>query len=402
MSYPTLKGRRVVVGVCGGIAAYKACDVISRLRQAEADVRVVATRNATEFVGLATLRALSGQDVACEMFGEMPETEIEHIALAEFGEVVAVVAATANVIGKLAGGICDDLLTTTINAAAGKVILAPAMNWRMWENPITQRNVRLLGELGYVFVGPDCGHLACGEAGVGRLCSAEDILDAIDQALGPDDSRLRGRKVLITSGPTREWLDPVRFITNPSSGKMGFALAREALARGAEVTVVSGPTAERAPWGAEVVSVESTEEMLEAVQARVEQSDVVIGAAAPTDLRPAARAEQKINKDAAGCTIEFQLTPDILATIAADKGSRIHVGFAAESENLEQNALRKLEGKGVDLIVANDITARGCGFGSETNEVTIYDRGGGSRHITQRPKREVAIAICDEVERLLA
>lgn len=401
MSHPTLRDRRVVVGVCGGIAAYKACEVVSRLRQDGAQVRVVMTRNATEFVGLATMRALSGRDVACEMFGAMPEMEIEHISLAEFGEVIVVVAATANVIGKVAAGICDDLLTTTINAAAGTVIFAPAMNRRMWENPITQRNVQDLGALGYVFVGPDCGRLACGDTGMGRLCGVEDIVDAVDQALGPADSKLRGRRVLITSGPTREWLDPVRFISNPSSGKMGFALAQEALARGARVCVVSGPTGERPPWGAEVVRVDTTDEMLGAVEAALEGMDVVVGAAAPADFGPAARAEQKIKKDRAA-SLELELTPDILATIAPGKGSRIHVGFAAESEDLEGNARAKLEAKGLDMIVANDITAVGAGFGGETNEVTIYNRSGAARHVERCTKREVAAAVWDEVERLLS
>ena len=400
MSHPTLKDRRIVVGVCGGIAAYKACEVVSRLRQDGAQVRVVMTRNATEFVGLATMRALSGQDVACEMFGAMPEMEIEHIALAEFGEVIIVVAATANVIGKVAGGICDDLLTTTINAAAGTVIFAPAMNRRMWENPITQRNVQTLAALGYVFVGPDCGRLACGDMGMGRLCSAEDILDAVDQALGPPESRLRGRRVLITSGPTREWLDPVRFISNPSSGKMGFALAQEALARGARVLVVSGPTTQRPPWGAEVVRVETTEEMLRAVQAGLEGTDVVVGAAAPADFRPVVRAEHKLKKSRAAA-LELELTPDIIASLASGKGQRIHVGFAAETGDLERNARAKLEAKGLDMIVANDITAAGAGFGGDTNEVTIYNQSGAARHVEQCTKREVAVAVWDEVERLL-
>ncbi len=401
MSYETLSGRRIVVGVCGSIAAYKACEVISRLRQAQAEVRVVPTRNATKFVGLATLRALSGQNVAVEMFDDIPEMEIEHISLADFGEVIVVVAATANTIGKVAAGICDDLLTTTISAAAGKVIFAPAMNWRMWENPITQRNVETLRGYDYQFVGPDCGHLACGETGVGRLCGTDDILDAIDQALGPDDSKLRGKRAIITAGPTREWLDPVRFISNPSTGKMGFALAQEALARGMQVTVISGPTCERAPWGADLVEAETTEDMLNAVQEAHAEADVLIGAAAPADYRPEARAEQKLKKTSeGGRTLSLVGTPDILASAMQAKGHRIHVGFAAESENLQQNALGKLEAKGLDLIVANDITAPDAGFGADTNEVTIYGRDGRSTPVGKRSKRQVAQAVFDEIERL--
>ena len=400
MTYSALEGRRIVVGVCGSIAAYKVCDVISRLRQAQAQIRVMATPHATEFVGLATLRALSGANVACEMFDRYPASDIEHISLGEFGEVLVIVAATANTIGKVAHGVCDDFLTTTLCAAAGKVIFAPAMNWRMWENPITQRNVRLLTELGYGFVGPDCGHLACGDAGSGRLCGTDDILDAIDQALGPPDSKLRGLDVLITSGPTREWLDPVRFICNPSSGKMGFALAREALARGAKVTVVSGPTALRAPYGANVLSVETTDEMAGAVGEHLSHSDVLIGAAAPVDFRPERRAVDKIKKTGDGLAVRLVPTPDILADAAGDKGTRIHVGFAAESQQVTQNAAKKLDAKGLDLIVANDITAPGSGFAADTNEVVILSRDGAPRHVGKCGKRQVAVAILDEVERL--
>lgn len=402
MTRPTLRGRRVVVGVCGSIAAYKACEVISRLRQEGAQVRVVATLNATRFVGLATLRALSGQDVACEMFGQIPAMEIEHVSLAEFGEVVVVVAATANVIAKTAAGICDDLLTTTLCAAAGKIIFAPAMNWRMWDNPVTQRNVSTLRELGHVMVGPDRGRLACGEEGVGRLASIEDILDAVDQALGPPDSKLRGRTVLITSGPTREWLDPVRFLSNPSSGKMGCDLAREALARGARVILVSGPGSAAAPWGTQTVRVETTAEMLQAVQEHVAGCDVLVGAAAPADFRPRTVADQKLKKEQASLHLELERTPDILATVAGTRGTRIHVGFAAETQDLEANALGKLERKGLDLVVANDVGTPGLGFGSEDNAVSIYGRQGKLREVGPCSKREVAIAIWDEVERLLA
>lgn len=409
MSQTALQGRRVVVGVCGGIAAYKACEVVSRLRQAGAEVRVVCTRNATEFVGLTTFRALSGQDVACETFGAIAALEIEHISLAEFGEAMVVVSATANVIGKVASGICDDLLTTTLNAAAGKVILAPAMNWRMWGNPITQRNVTTLRDLGYWFVGPDCGHLACGEEGMGRLSAVEDILDAVDQALGPAESKLTGKRVLITSGPTREWIDPVRFLSNPSSGKMGYALAREALTRGAQVTVVTGPTHERAPWRAEIVPVDTTAEMLEAVSTRHHETDVLVGAAAPVDFSPVRRTDHKIKKTSdlaapdatAHLVLELQETPDILATLASRKGSRVHVGFAAETHDVEANALGKLQRKNLDAIVCNDITAPGAGFAGDTNEVTIYHRTGETRRVPQADKRDIAIAIWDEIEKLI-
>jgi phosphopantothenoylcysteine decarboxylase / phosphopantothenate---cysteine ligase len=395
-------GRRVVVGLCGSVAAYKACEVISRLRQDGAEVRVVATPNASRFVGLATLRALSGAEVACEMFGAAPQFEIEHISLAEFGEVFVIVAATANVLAKAAAGICDDLLTTTLCAAAGQVIFAPAMNWRMWENPITQRNAQTLRDLGYWFVGPECGHLACGEEGAGRLSPTADILDAVDQALGPATSGLRGKHVLITSGPTREWLDPVRFISNPSTGKMGAALAREALARGARVSLVTGPTELRPPWRAEVTAVDSAAEMQRAVAALHPDCDVLIAAAAPADFAPAQMAEAKLKKTGAPLHLELQPTPDILASVAGAKGSRIHVGFAAETHDLEGNARAKLQRKNLDLIAANDITAPGAGFAGDTNAVTLFHRDGSSRSVPVAAKRRIAATILDEVEALLA
>lgn len=395
------EGRRVVVGVAGSIAAYKACDVVSRLRQAGAQVRVVMTPAATEFVGVATLRALSGHNVAVEMFAAYPTEEFEHLSLADFGEAMVIVGATANVLGKVASGICDDLLTTSICAAACKVLFAPAMNWRMWENPITRRNVAILQDAGYSFVGPDCGHLACGEAGAGRLCGPEDILDAIDQALGPADSRLRGKRVLITSGPTREWLDPVRFLSNPSTGKMGVALAQEALARGAQVTLVTGPASARPPWGADVVPVETTQEMHDAVMARCAETDVLIGAAAPADFRPESVAASKIKKTGQGLVLPLVGTPDILRSVADSGTGAVRVGFAAESDDLEANARGKLERKDLDLIVANDVTAAGAGFGSDTNEVTMFRRDGGVMQVARCSKRKVAAAILDEVERLL-
>jgi len=399
VTYETLKGRRVVVGVCGSIAAYKACDLVSKLVQVGAEVRVVMTRSATQFVGPTTFRALSGSDVAVELFGAIPEMEIEHISLAEFGEALILVGATANVIGKITGGICDDLLTTTVCAAKGRVLLAPAMNWRMWGNPITQRNVEALRDLGYVFVGPDAGHLACGDTGSGRLAAREDMLDALDQVLGKADTLIRGKRVLVTSGPTREWLDPVRFISNPSSGKMGCALAQEALCRGAEVTIVTGPTAERPPWRAEVVPVETTEEMLQAVVARHEDCDVIIGAAAPADFRPVQRSEHKVKKQDATRALDLEATPDILAATASRDSRRVYVGFAAETQETEKHALEKLERKHLDLIVANDVSAAGSGFAGDTNEVTIYSRREQPVHVGCCSKREVAVHVWDAIER---
>ena len=252
-----------------------------------------------------------------------------------------------------------------------------------------------------MFVDPACGYLACGETGVGRLADPRDILDAVDQGLGPVDSRLRGKRVLVTSGPTREWLDPVRFISNPSSGKMGIALAQEALRRGAQVTLVTGPTSERPPWGAEVVSVETTEEMLRGVEALVAGADVVIGAAAPADYQAGHVADRKIKKTGGALELELTPTPDILAAIAGSKGRRVHVGFAAETQDLEANAKAKLEAKGLDLIVANDVSAPGVGFGGDTNAVTLYGRDGSAVTVAMSSKREVAGVVLDEIENLM-
>ncbi len=374
-----LAGRRIVVAVTGGIAAYKACELVSKLVQASAEVRVMMTENAHYFVGETTFRALTGQPVATEMFAELPEAEMEHISAADFAEVIAVVPATANILGKVVSGICDDLVTTTINAASGPVVFAPAMNGRMWQNPITQRNVRQLEGLGYHIVEPAEGWLACGEVGVGRLADIEKIVAALAAVLRPPDSgaSLSGRRVLITAGPTREYLDPIRFISNPSSGKMGFALAQVASQRGAEVTVVAGPTTVAPPASTEAMNVESAEEMRDAVMARLTGTDVFVGAAAVANFRPAQAADEKISKSAQGLDLHLVPTPDILGEVSrADSRPLVVVGFAAETENIEENARRKLQERNLDLIVANAVTEPESGFGVDTNEVIILRRDG--------------------------
>ena len=399
-----LAGRQIVVAVTGGIAAYRACELVSGLVQAGSEVRVIMTENAHYFVGETTFRALTGQPVATEMFAELPETEMEHISAAKFAEVIAVVPATANILGKVVSGICDDLVTTTINAAGGPVIFAPAMNWRMWQNPITQRNVGQLEALGYHIVEPEAGWLACGEVGAGRLADIEKIVAALAAALRQPGSgtSLSDRRVLITTGPTREYLDPIRFISNPSSGKMGFALAQVALRRGAEVTVVAGPTAVAPPAGVEVVDVESAEEMRDAVMARLAGTDIFISAAAVANFRPAQRADEKISKSAQGLELHLVATPDILGEVAAseDRPAAV-IGFAAETENLEENARRKLHERDLDLIVANVVTGPETGFGADTNEVVILRRDGSHREVSRRLKAEVAEIILDEIEQLL-
>ncbi len=399
-----LQGRRIVITVTGGIAAYKACELVSRLTGAGAEVRVVMTENARRFVGEASFRALSGHPVCGDMFEEPASDEIAHISLAEFAEIVVVVPATANILGKVAGGICDDFASTVICATRGPVVMAPAMNWAMWQNPIVQGNCQKLQELGYRIVAPEVGRLACGEEGPGRLASLGTILAEIAVALDESrrDSSLAGKQVLITAGPTREYLDPVRFISNPSTGKMGLALARVALARGAQVTVVSGPTELEPPGQAEMVGVESAADMHQAVMSRLDEVAVFIGVAAVANFAPRSRAEQKIASSEEGLAVELAPTAHILADVAASpQRPQIVVGFAAETENVIESAQRKLVDRNLDLVVANDLTVPGAGFGTATNEVTIVRADGTMRQVAKSAKEQVAQVIIDEIEQLL-
>jgi phosphopantothenoylcysteine decarboxylase/phosphopantothenate--cysteine ligase len=363
------------------------------------------TDNARHFVGPATFRALSGHPVVWAMFEEPTTDEIEHVSLAEFAEVVAVVPATANVLGKIAAGVCDDFVTTAVCAADGPVVLAPAMNWRMWENPIVQRNCDLLVSLGYRVVPPESGRLACGEEGTGRLASLATVLAAIVDALnavpGPD-STLDGRHVLITAGPTREHLDPVRFLSNPASGKMGFALARAARARGAAVTVVSGPTALGVPPGVTVTAVTSAQQMHEAVVRHLPGTDIFIGAAAVANFAPQTAAAEKLPSDAASMTVELVPTAHILGEVAhSEHRPQVVVGFAAETGDVREKASRKLAERGLDLVVANDVMLPGAGFAVDTNEVVIVRRDGSVFELTQRTKDEIAQTVLDEIEQIL-
>jgi len=399
-----LKGRRIVIVVTGGIAAYKACELVSRLTGVGAEVRVVMTENARRFVGEATFRALSGHPVCGDMFEEPAADEIPHISLADFAEVIAVVPATANILGKVAGGICDDFASTVICAARGPVVIAPAMNWAMWENPIVQGNCEKLGEIGYRIVAPEVGRLASGEEGPGRLASLETIVAEIIRVLDESarDSSLSGKQVLITAGATREYLDPVRFISNPATGRMGLALAWAAIARGAPVTVVSGPTELEPPRQAEMVGVESAADMHQAVMERLGEVDIFIGAAAVANFTPRSRAEQKIGSSEQGLTVELAPTPHILADVAASaQRPQIVVGFAAETEDVIESAQRKLADRSLDLVVANDLTTPGAGFGALTNEVTIVRADGTMRQVAKLAKDQVARVIIDEIEQLL-
>lgn len=394
---------RVALGVCGGVAAYKAAELVRRLQQDGLDVQVIMTESAQEFVTPLTFAALTGQKVITRMFGSEPaaanvESAIEHIAVAQRVDLLLVAPATANILAKMARGIADDFLTTLYLATTAPVIVAPAMNVNMWENAATQENVATLRSRGVQIVPPDEGYLACGMVGAGRLAGVEAIAQAVGGRLGIRHD-LDKETIIVTAGPTCEDLDPVRFLTNRSSGKMGYALAEAALRRGARVILVSGPTRLNPPQGAEFVPVRSAEQMHRAVLGRLHSATVVIMAAAVSDYRPAMHQERKIRREG-GLTMEFEPTPDILADIARDKGERIHVGFAAETDHLAENARRKLDSKKADLIVANDVTSAGAGFDQDTNIVTLYSQGVSEEALPRMPKIEVAHRILDRVAHL--
>ncbi len=377
-----LEGRTVVVGLTGGIACYKACEVVRLLVGAGARAPVIMSAGAQQFVTPLTLQTLSGQPVATDTFSLTQESEIGHIRLADQADAIVIAPATANVLGKLANGIADDLLTTVLLAARAPLVLAPAMNVHMWEHAAVQENLaRLLGR-GARIVGPASGALACGYEGTGRLATAQD---------------LRGERVLVSAGPTREPIDPVRYLSNHSSGKMGYAVARVARRRGAEVTLVAGPTALAPPPGVRVVPVGTAREMAAAVEEAFPGATVVIMTAAVADYRPRETLARKLKKDAAGLALELDRNPDILAGLGARKGGRLLVGFAAETGEVAAEARRKLAAKHLDLIVANDVTAPGAGFGGDTNAVRLLDAGGLDDALPVLDKEEVAARVLDWV-----
>jgi phosphopantothenoylcysteine decarboxylase/phosphopantothenate--cysteine ligase len=390
-----LAGKTIVLGITGGIAAYKAATLCSRLVSAGAAVRVIMTEGATRFVTPLTLQTLSRHPVATDVFDERDAAIVQHIDWADAADLVVVAPATANLIGKLAAGIADDMLSTTLLATTAPVVLAPAMNVHMWEHPAVQDNIRKLTARGVRFVEPGTGQLACGYVGKGRLAEPEEIAEAITSWL-VGARPLAGRKVLVTAGGTVERIDAVRYITNDSSGKMGFALAEAARDYGASVTLVCARTDDAPPGGVEVVRVESATDMLEAVMARIGEMDAIVKAAAVADYRPADRHEGKIKKHDAHLTLELVRNPDILQTIGEWKAARASertpflIGFAAETGELEKYAMDKLVRKKCDLIVANDVTAPGAGFGSQTNIVQIYGPQGLIADLPMATKREVA------------
>jgi len=390
-----LKGRKIVLGVTGGIAAYKAAELVRELVKSQAEVHVVMTRNAQAFITLLTFQTLSENPVTTELFNLIAESEIGHIALADRAEVLVIAPATANIIGKIAAGIADDMLTTIVMATKAPVLLAPAMNVHMWENPICQENIQRLRSRGYHFIDPEAGELACGYEGIGRLAEIPAIVEEIRALLSPKD--FSGENILVTAGPTEESIDPVRFLSNHSSGKMGFALARAARRRGAGVTLISGPTALSVPPQIKYIAVRSAVQMREAVLNHLESASILIMAAAVSDYRPKQKAPEKIKKSKLETVLELELNPDILAEAGKKKNSRIMVGFAAETENLLQNTREKLEKKNLDLIVANDVTLPGAGFKADTNIVKIMDRSGKVEELPLMTKEDLADRILDRI-----
>ncbi|MBM4243418.1 MAG: bifunctional phosphopantothenoylcysteine decarboxylase/phosphopantothenate--cysteine ligase CoaBC [Deltaproteobacteria bacterium] len=394
-----LHDRSVVLGVTGGVAAYKSAELVRTLRQKGARVRVVMTRAAQQFITPLTLQTLSGQAVSTDLWDLTQESQIGHIDLADSAEVLLVAPATANVIAKLANGIADDLLSTIALATRARLVVAPAMNVHMYESPVVQENLERLRRRGARIVAPDSGSLACGYEGLGRLPDPDVLVEEVRAALAPQD--MAGETVLVTAGPTREYLDPVRFLSNRSSGKMGFSVARAAARRGARVVLVTGPTMLAEPRGLEVVRVETAAEMARAVDAEARTASVVVAAAAVADYRPKRRADEKAAKVKGGTALQLETTRDIVATIDRSRPGRIIVGFAAETGNPVEKARGKLERKRLDLIVANDVTATGAGFDVETNVVTLIDSSG-VMSLPLLDKDDVADAILDRVAALRA
>lgn len=393
-----LEGKCVVLGVTGGIAAYKACEIVSRLKKLHADVRVVLTEHACRFVQPLTFETLSGNQVAVSAFEH--SFEIEHISLAKAADLLLIAPATANIIGKMAHGIADDLLSTTAMAVTCPILIAPAMNCAMYKSAALQENLAALKKRGVLTVGPESGHLACGDEDIGRMSEPETIVARVCEMLrGRDD--LAGKHVLVTAGPTREMVDPVRFLSNRSSGKMGYAIAEAAARRGARVTLVSGPVALERPQGVETVLITSTLDLYREVTERAKAADLVIQAAAPADFRPLETARHKIKKTGEGMTLQLTPNPDVAAQLGRDKhDGQVLVAFAAETDDLIANARKKLDKKNADMVVANDVTQPGAGFAGDTNRVTLVTRSD-ARELPLMSKRDVADAILDRALELM-
>lgn len=391
-----LKGKTVILGVTGSIAAYKMANLASMLGKLHADVHVLMTQNATNFINPITFETLTNHKCLIDTFDRNFQYSVEHVALAKQADVVLIAPASANVIGKLANGIADDMLTTTVMACKCKKILAPAMNTNMYENPIVQDNLRKLQEFDFEIIAPAVGLLACKDVGAGKLPSEEVLLDSILQEIRFVKD-LSGKRVMITAGPTVEAIDPVRYITNHSSGKMGYALAKVAVQRGAEVTLVSGPVNIEPPRSVALVSVQSAEDMFEAVASSAAEQDIIIKAAAVADYTPVTVASEKIKKTEGDNQISLKRTKDILAYLGEHRTEgQFLCGFSMETENMLENSRRKLEKKHLDMVVANNLKVEGAGFGVDTNVVTLITREG-ERELPQMTKEEVAVQIIDAI-----
>lgn len=383
-------GKRIVVGVTGGIAVFKAAGLVSQLAQRGADVRVIMTRSASKFVTPLTFQTLSRNPVAVDTFEEKDPSVVSHIDLADHADLFVIVPATANILAKMAHGLGDDMLSTTLLATRAPILIAPAMNVHMYQNPVVQENIRRLKQLGHRFVEPVSGQLACGYVGQGRMEEPERILEVIEEMLKEPTSVLQGHRVLVTAGPTREPLDPVRYLSNRSSGKMGYAIAEACTRAGAETVLVSGPTALTSPSGVRRVQVTTAEEMWHAVMEEMTDCDVIIKAAAVADYTPVTVASQKMKKSGDRMQLELKRTPDILTEAGRRKEGRFLVGFAAETEQVAKHAMDKLHRKKLDLVVANDVSRPGAGFDGDTNMVTVFDGEGEVVSLPRMSKREVA------------
>jgi len=394
-----LHGKKIVLGVTGSIAAYKAAELARECVRRGAAVKVVMTKHATEFITPLTFQTLTGHVTYSDMFSPAQDYSLAHISLAEYADMVVIAPATANIIGKVAAGLADDLLSTTVMTTRAPVLICPAMNTNMYENVIVQENIMKLKSRGCLFMEPGYGDLACSAEGYGRLPEIIDIAEEIEALLTVKD--LSGERILVTAGPTREPFDPVRYITNYSSGKMGYALAIAGRRRGADVILISGPSSLAAPRGVTFVAISSAVEMRDAVMAHLKASTIVIKAAAVADYRPATRSGSKMKKKAGPLTLSLERNPDIIAEIGKRKGNRILVGFAVETENLIENARDKLMNKHMDIIVANDVTQAGAGFGHDTNIIKILDRSGGQWELPMMDKMTAADRILDRIREIM-
>lgn len=389
--------KTVVLGVSGGIAAYKACDVVSRLRKENVQVNVIMTKHATEFVSALTFQSISQNPVAVEMFEPVTNWDIEHISLAKKADIFLIAPATANIIGKIANGIADDMLSTTVMATKAPVVIAPAMNTNMYENPVTQANIQKLKDLGYIFIEPGYGRLACGDLGPGKLAEPDLIVENIKFLLNKTDE-LKGKNVLVTAGPTQEAIDPVRYITNKSTGKMGYALAYQAALMGAKVTLVTGPTNLEIPFGiSEVIKVKSAQQMYEAVTSSFDEMDIVIKSAAVADYKPKNISDSKIKKSDSDLVLELDRNKDILFELGKLKTKQVLVGFAAETDDLIANAQKKLAKKNLDFIVANDLKQEGAGFAGDTNIVKLLFADGNIEELPIMTKNQLSKEIYDKI-----